>query len=244
MEKLIYKYAGGAKRGPAAFGLLLALMLLGSAANAQVKIGANAKTIGASSNLEVEAANGNKTIVDKATGQVTIKDGTQGANKVLTSDANGGSSWQSLTTQRIPETVWIGEQSSADYVVTRFAGFDVLKDRIPLIPRAGSLPGYDPTTKKYTIQQSGYYRIHIGALLIGTLTAAQAPNTTAVLYMGTFSVLQKYDNINSGTGPVLSTFWEAYMPAGTVVDVYVISTGVSNQNVIVRGTFMSVTKLF
>ncbi|MCY7357664.1 MAG: hypothetical protein LH609_09365, partial [Rudanella sp.] len=95
MEKLIYKYAGGAKRGPAAFGLLLALMLLGSAANAQVKIGANAKTIGSSSNLEVEAANGKKTIVDKATGQVTIQDGTEGAGKVLTSDANGGSSWKS-----------------------------------------------------------------------------------------------------------------------------------------------------
>ncbi|WP_375448413.1 hypothetical protein [uncultured Fibrella sp.] len=76
------------------------LLLAGATATyAQVKIGANAKTIGSASNLEVEAANGNKTIVDKATGQVTIQDGTQGTNKILTSDANGASSWQPLASQ-------------------------------------------------------------------------------------------------------------------------------------------------
>lgn len=37
---------------------------------------------------------GRKTKIDKTTGQVTITDGTEGAGKVLTSDATGGTSWQ------------------------------------------------------------------------------------------------------------------------------------------------------
>jgi hypothetical protein len=68
-----------------------------SSAFAQVKIGTNPTTIGANNNLEVEASTaGRKTSVDKTTGQVTIADGTQGLNKVLTSDANGGASWRTL----------------------------------------------------------------------------------------------------------------------------------------------------
>lgn len=79
--------------------LLGGWLLLPGAAQAQVKIGANAKTIGSNSNLEVEAANGKKMIVDKGTGAVTInaattiKDGTEGAGKIWTSDANGTGSW-------------------------------------------------------------------------------------------------------------------------------------------------------
>jgi hypothetical protein len=62
---------------------------------AQVKIGTNPTTIEPNSNLEVEASTpGRKTKVDKTTGQVTITDGTQGAGKVFTSDADGGGSWQ------------------------------------------------------------------------------------------------------------------------------------------------------
>lgn len=65
-------------------------------AQAQVKIGANPTTIGSTNNLEVEATGGNKTSVNKVTGQVTIQDGTQGANKILTSDASGNASWRQL----------------------------------------------------------------------------------------------------------------------------------------------------
>jgi hypothetical protein len=67
-----------------------------SSAFAQVKIGSNPTTIDANNNLEVEASTaGRKTFINKTTGQVSIVDGTQGANKVLTSDANGNASWQS-----------------------------------------------------------------------------------------------------------------------------------------------------
>lgn len=76
--------------------LFAAALLLGSSSVfAQVKIGTNPATIEPNSNLEVEASTpGRKTKIDKTTGQVTITDGTEGAGKVLTSDAAGGASWQ------------------------------------------------------------------------------------------------------------------------------------------------------
>lgn len=76
--------------------LFAAALLFGSSvAFAQVKIGTNPTTIEPNSNLEVEASTpGRKMKVDKTTGQVSIADGTEGAGKVLTSDAAGGTSWQ------------------------------------------------------------------------------------------------------------------------------------------------------
>ncbi|MHA4740635.1 hypothetical protein [Dyadobacter sp. MSC1_007] len=76
------------------FALTLGLAV-SSVSLAQVKIGTNPTTIEPNSNLEVEASTaGRKMKVDKTTGQVTITDGTQGAGKVFTSDANGAGSWQ------------------------------------------------------------------------------------------------------------------------------------------------------
>ncbi|GLU56217.1 hypothetical protein [Dyadobacter frigoris] len=79
---------------------LVAVMVCSSSALfAQVKVGTNPTSINAANNLEVEASTaGRKTSVDKTTGQVTIADGTEGAGKILTSDATGGASWQPITT--------------------------------------------------------------------------------------------------------------------------------------------------
>ncbi len=63
----------------------------------QLKVGSNPTTIGANSNLEVEATNGNKVSVSKDVGKLTIKDGSEGAGKVLISDVNGVSTWTTLT---------------------------------------------------------------------------------------------------------------------------------------------------
>lgn len=61
---------------------------------AQVKVGTNLGNIGSTSNLEVEASTtGRKTVIDKTTGQLTVKDGTEEAGEVFTSDANGNGSW-------------------------------------------------------------------------------------------------------------------------------------------------------
>ncbi|WP_229216526.1 hypothetical protein [Dyadobacter sp. 3J3] len=84
--------------------LLAACMLFSSSAVfAQVKIGTNPTVIDPANNLEVESSTaGNKVSVDKTTGKVTIADGSQGVGKILTSDANGGASWQAVSTQDSP----------------------------------------------------------------------------------------------------------------------------------------------
>lgn len=81
---------------------IMALLFSSSALIAQVKIGTNPTTINAANNLEVEASTaGRVTSVNKTTGQVTVKDGTEGVDKVFTSDANGGASWQKVTSASI-----------------------------------------------------------------------------------------------------------------------------------------------
>ncbi|MGM9512393.1 hypothetical protein ACS5NO_31965 [Larkinella sp. GY13] len=78
--------------------VVLALFASTVVAEAQMKIGSNPTVTNPNANLEVEASTPNRKVtVDKTTGQVTIKDGTEGAGKVFTSDANGGGSWQSNT---------------------------------------------------------------------------------------------------------------------------------------------------
>lgn len=92
-NQFIYKTMGAV--------MIAAAMLLGSSsAFSQVKIGSNPTSINAANNLEVEASTaGRKTSIDKTTGKVTIADGSQGVDKVLTSDANGVASWQAPAVQ-------------------------------------------------------------------------------------------------------------------------------------------------
>ncbi len=235
----------------------LSLALLATFANAQVKIGSNPGTIGSSSNLEVEASNGNKTVVDKSTGNVTVNgkitivDGTQGAGKLLASDANGGASWQTLTQQTIPVTVFVGTLPSS-YTLTPAGGFNTtLSNRIPLAVRSGSASNYSTATKVYTIQETAYYRIHAGARFVGT---SGQTGTSVRLYLEPSGVLAQFDEITNGTGPTMSVFWEGYLTAGTTVNPFGVvfpnyttntnGTTYPLQNVVVADAFCSVTKLF
>ncbi|TLV02227.1 hypothetical protein [Dyadobacter luticola] len=79
---------------------LLYLLFITKDLSAQVKIGTNPTVIESNSNLEVEASTtGRKFKVDKATGKITIADGTQTNFSVLTSDADGKASWTKLSFQ-------------------------------------------------------------------------------------------------------------------------------------------------
>jgi hypothetical protein len=161
--------------------LVVALITVSASLFAQVKIGTNPTVISPNNNLEVESSTpGNKVSIDKTTGKMTYQDGTQGNLKILTSDANGVASW--ATSLRIPETVWIGQLTS-QYNVTTFNGnYNELQYRLPLTPRSGSLTGWDAVTKQYTIQESGYYRIHIGASIFGSV-AGSLPNNSIRIYL-------------------------------------------------------------
>ncbi|WP_147300426.1 hypothetical protein [Dyadobacter luteus] len=61
--------------------LLLGVSALGTASFAQVKIGTNPTTIGANSNLEVEALNNKKVIVHKDNGTMVIENTPLGSSR-------------------------------------------------------------------------------------------------------------------------------------------------------------------
>jgi hypothetical protein len=136
--------------------IIVAAFLFGAVgiSNAQVKIGTNPTTIEATSNLEVEASTaGRKVKVDKTTGQMTIADGTQGNGKVLTSDANGGASWQN------------GGANCGSFEATRSTAqtVDILNNSTPPTTLVATnevfdpLNAYDASTGSYTVPATGYY---------------------------------------------------------------------------------------
>lgn len=142
--------------------IIAAVLLFGaaSASNAQVKVGVNSTNIGANSNLEVEAANGNKTIVDKATGKVTIQDGTQGINRIFSSDANGMASWK------------LADEVNIARMIVRANNRNVLQPTggsyVPPIPFVdGDASTYNSATGEFTAPSDGFYQYNYGLEVIG-----------------------------------------------------------------------------
>jgi len=78
------------------------MLAFSKAAFAQIKIGNNITKVDPNASLEVEGVtNGRRFRIDKSTGQITIRDGSQEYGKVLTSDAQGRASWQQVQTSSL-----------------------------------------------------------------------------------------------------------------------------------------------
>ncbi|WP_019991086.1 hypothetical protein [Rudanella lutea] len=144
--------------------LIALLWLGGTLAHAQVKIGANPGIIGSSSNLEVEANNGNKTVVDKATGAVSITAtadplklvGLQpatGSETALLIDGNGVVKKQG-TTISIP-TVRASGGTSANFDATSLGSLR----KTPINTMSLNDGGFSTNTNSYTIATNGIYMI-------------------------------------------------------------------------------------
>lgn len=142
------------------FAALIATMLLtASSVMAQVKIGTNPTTIGATNNLEVEGAtSGRKTAIDKTTGQVTIKDGTEGANKVFTSDANGGGSWQAIAIQSAPAMLSVFKSTNTNQALGAGGTFTKVDFGGKFFDKNTN---FDLATDSFTVpaNASGYYQL-------------------------------------------------------------------------------------
>jgi hypothetical protein len=230
--------------------LFLALLCFAMNVNGQVKIGSNPTTIEATSNLEVEASTaGRKVKVNKTTGQLTIKDGTEGMDKILTSDANGAAIWKAPEVLGIDKTVFIGRQYYPDptkhyQLITQFNGtFNAIKDRIMMEPATGSLSGWDLVQRDYVIQEAGNYRIFAGAFMQGTLPSPRV--TVASLYLAPWHVLHQYIGIDVTLGPAFSVMWEGYLPVNYRVNLYVTNNKMTGpeQDIQVKNGFLSVVKL-
>ncbi|AOW10385.1 hypothetical protein [Flavobacterium gilvum] len=126
--------------------------------HAQVKIGSNPTMIGTNANLEVEGANGSKISVSKDSGKLTIKDGSEGVGKVLTSDANGVATWvvPGATIESLPGTTGVPGVPGSDTPGAPATG-------ITIVVNDSGTWIYNPTTASWTSINSQTGRVNIDA---------------------------------------------------------------------------------
>jgi hypothetical protein len=197
--------------------------LLGPAAFAQVKIGTAPTVIGVNSNLEVEATNNKKVIVDKTTGTLKVENKPLAAaeDSIVTRGTDGElhqmSSTRLLEQQKIPITIFEGtlnSNQSIPVIVTN----NSLDQRINLIPRAGYASVWNASTKQVTLPSDGYYHFEAGISCLGT-----GPGGSSVLVTRIFigSSVAPYDYnyapISSAFGVSGSQVWSGVYTAGTTV---------------------------
>ncbi|WP_254411173.1 hypothetical protein [Dyadobacter diqingensis] len=224
--------------------IVVGCMFLGSTSLfAQVKIGTNPTTINAANNLEVEAtAAGRITSVDKTTGQVTIKDGTEGMGKLLSSDANGGASWKNASTLNIPITAFTGYNTTDVLITTATTG------PVP-IPFAVTNPSSDwsAATNEYTIPSAGVYRLEFNALVDNLNSSPGKTYWNQFVAIIAGPKIASYQ-LNGGSytwGP--NMFVTSYFSGGEKVRVQVASynpaTALIVDNLIFKGANITVTKV-
>ncbi|AEI51422.1 C1q-like domain-containing protein [Runella slithyformis] len=195
--------------------ILLTLTAVDIKIFAQVKVGSNPTTIGTASNLEIEAANGNKTIINKTTGQMTVQDGTQGAGKVFTSDAAGGASWVAPTAPAAANTFPFAAvlSNTRQQFATSASGntqFELKSDGESFDPTNS----YVPTTGRFTATTAGYY-LFSGAAQFDNTAMAGTPGFTAVVM-----TLRK----NFGLASVATLAQYAANPGGSTINSGSLST--------------------
>jgi hypothetical protein len=210
---------------------MIAALLFGAAhiSNAQVKIGTNPTAIEANSNLEVEASTaGRKVKVDKTSGQVTIADGTQDTGKILTSDVNGGASWQTPLAQNseVMLSVVIGTQqvtTSSQLLDFTSAKFDKNSN-------------FNLTTNEFVAPSPGYY--HVNLHVISNTAAGAATGRYALLYLnGALDRALYNDRVEESSG--YSVYSGAFLKlnAGDKLSIMVGTAGGSPAYPITNGYF-------
>ena len=209
------------------------MMLFGSSVFAQVKIGTNPASIDAANNLEVESTAGNKVSVNKTTGKVSITDGSQGAGKILTSDASGVATWQALGDLKVPTIVFIGTFNTPLTYAPSNTG--AVTSRTVLNPVAG-YTGYDGSKRAYIIPKNGYYRVEYG------VRAGETSSPTSILFLisGGLGIAQSIDGVGPGSTGARTLVETTYFTAGTEVygSYFASGTGSTAQ---VLGAYLNVT---
>jgi hypothetical protein len=151
---------------------------------AQVKIGSNPTTIDPNNNLEVEGVDPSKKFSVGKSGQVSIADGTQGAGKVFTSDANGGGSWKG--TQLI--------RAQVDYVNNGVA---------TVLGGSGPAPGSAPGNVSITFPENGTYAVNFSFIADAATPLANEASWIGInLVTGGVPLISHYDNLVPGAEQV------------------------------------------
>ncbi|CAG5000575.1 hypothetical protein DYBT9275_02490 [Dyadobacter sp. CECT 9275] len=197
-------------------GTIVTVMCSAQTLFAQVKVGTNPTTIEAASNLEVEASTTDRKVkVDKTTGQLTIKDGTEGAGKILTSDANGGASWQTPEVQNSPVAFAVNTGAAQNLPLSTFVtvnfdnkAFD--KNNV-----------FNLTTNQFTVPANGtgYYDLSVR---VTTANTNHSINCYLYIYVnGVQNSLVAVGNAGAGSGIIVSGSVLSQLNSGDVVDIRV-----------------------
>lgn len=222
------------------------MLLASSSAFAQVKIGTNPTTIEPNSNLEVEAStSGRKMKVDKTTGQVTITDGTQGAGKVFTSDANGGGSWQTAGAGCASFDAK-GDNTTTPVANTGvFTPVKLIANNIAYSPSGA----YNNATGEYTIPADGFYLFHGSVGTYDVATGHTGSRNTTVQLISSSKGLLSYSVISEldyGVGAWQEVTSANFLTAGDKVSFQINSdhvSGVKPDSVTTASIFFSGTRI-
>jgi hypothetical protein len=199
--------------------LVLLLSFSGVKVNAQVKVGSNPTLIGPNSNLEVEATNGNKTVIQKSDGNVGV--GTpnpsnqlhikspldplrlegvatgSGNETLLTIDSNGVVKKQPITIPVPTTRLTVG--ISAVYTATSSGNLMI----VPLTNPTSSDGNFSNETHFYTAPSTGMYEIKgLFDFSTSTTTGSISISLNAVLKSPSQSLflLNNYVTTNAQTG--------------------------------------------
>lgn len=193
---------------------------------AQVKIGTNPTTIDPANNLEVESSTaGNKVSINKTTGKLTIADGSQGAAKILTSDANGTATWQSPAAQNSPVVLSVRKttvQSLPKEVYTQLLFDTKVFDK-------GT--NFDLSNSRFTAPSNGYYIISIVTSNVdNAVPAGTLYGQNVILYKNGIAYrVGTVNKINGGEGQVSDFTAIVSANAGDYFTIYVYSHAAPSQ---------------
>lgn len=176
-------------------GIFASVLLCSNSLFAQLKIGSNPTVIGANRNLEIEADNGKKVIVNKVDGTLVIENTPDAAtdDKFLKIDAAGN---VKKLAQFVPMVKVAAQNSSGSNTL----GVNGIQ-RMTLNPSANYVSLYDAALKEFTIAETGLYLVSMGGQFKGGL-ATPTNAQFQVLKSGSTSEL-----ITTFGGPITNIIW-------------------------------------
>jgi len=188
------------------------MMLFGSSVFAQVKIGTNPATIGGTSNLEVEAANGKKVIIEKSVGTVQIDNLPSGleSDSLVTVGPDGVLKRSSLSTiKRI-----LGSSGSA--IMTKTNGNQSFAPAASAVPTFNNIVldeenGLDLTNRTFTVKRAGVYTfsVNTNTIIPGTSGTGQSAGVDLYIMKTSAGVVttigRNQVEANAGGGNALNT---------------------------------------